>query len=276
MTRSPYKNEVVGIGALGGSGTRVIAQILRVLEFNLGKPLNESYDNLIFTALLKQPNWKHQATADEIGKRLHLFERYMLGKSLGLGGKWLLSSLAKHHPDVSAHSFNGNYWPQRQPKLDENTKWAFKEPNSHFYLPELSQYFNKLKYIYVERHGLDMAFSENKQQLANWSNSKTSTQNLNVQQLDHWINTHERVTVQGKEFLGSDFYLLNFDRLCKEPETELEFLLSFLEIPGDTQLIDKCVRLIEAPKSMGRYQAENLSMFSKKQLEKVQQLGFSV
>jgi len=53
---------------------------------------------------------------------------------------------------------------------DQYKGWGWKEPNTHIYLEFLSKYFSDLKYIFVIRHGLDMAFSKNQAQLYNWGN----------------------------------------------------------------------------------------------------------
>ena len=49
----------VVVGGIGGSGTRVFAQLLRDLGFDMGSDLNESLDDLGFTALFKR-NWHRQ------------------------------------------------------------------------------------------------------------------------------------------------------------------------------------------------------------------------
>src|ERR1700675_795212 len=45
------------IGGIGGSGTRVAAQLLIELGFYLGDDLNPALDNLTSTFLFKRPRW---------------------------------------------------------------------------------------------------------------------------------------------------------------------------------------------------------------------------
>ena len=45
----------VVIGGIGGSGTRVVAGLLQQLGFDIGSDLNDSLDDLSFTALFKRP-----------------------------------------------------------------------------------------------------------------------------------------------------------------------------------------------------------------------------
>src|SRR5687767_12628130 len=44
----------VGIGGIGGSGTRVGAALLQMLDFYIGDDLNQALDNLWFTLLFKR------------------------------------------------------------------------------------------------------------------------------------------------------------------------------------------------------------------------------
>jgi hypothetical protein len=50
---SPGASPVI-IGGVGGSGTRLIAQMLKELGFYLGSDLNSANDNLWFTLLFKR------------------------------------------------------------------------------------------------------------------------------------------------------------------------------------------------------------------------------
>ena len=48
---------MIAIGALGGSGTRAVAQVFLEAGIYMGDDLNRANDNLIFTRLFKDPNW---------------------------------------------------------------------------------------------------------------------------------------------------------------------------------------------------------------------------
>ncbi len=67
----------VAIGGVGGSGTRLVADIVSQCGFYLGSSLNGNLDNLWFTFLLKRPYWfTNFPSDDEIVKALRLFERW--------------------------------------------------------------------------------------------------------------------------------------------------------------------------------------------------------
>ena len=72
------------IGALGGSGTRVIAQIVNQLGYYIGDDLNKPNDNLVFTRLFKNPEWYKTTDQKEIYSRLEIFDEYMTSQKLSL------------------------------------------------------------------------------------------------------------------------------------------------------------------------------------------------
>lgn len=73
----------VVIGGVGGSGTRVVAELLENLGFYIGSDLNTASDNLTYTLLFKRPKWFHQNrdNREEIETGIKLFEGHMLGRS---------------------------------------------------------------------------------------------------------------------------------------------------------------------------------------------------
>ena len=170
------------IGGVGGSGTRVVAQIISQLGFYMGSDIDSANDNLWFLLLFKRPRWFRRARYDKnkIFTGLNLFSKTMLRQS-GRGWPELqFLILAVLEISIFGHNYNGDgrgLWPfvrawnmiARQPVIgSDKRRWGWKEPNTHIYLDHLADYFSNLKYIHTIRHGLDMAFSENQQQLYNW------------------------------------------------------------------------------------------------------------
>ncbi|MEL6868038.1 MAG: hypothetical protein AAFP19_26680, partial [Bacteroidota bacterium] len=166
-----FNNPIV-IGGLGGSGTRVVAELLKKQSIYIGGILNKANDNLLFSRLFKRPLWLAASQAKDIHLHLSTFEKYMEGK------RWTVqdclryfNSSPKYIPGQKFRMRLGYQFMLHQFfKFNQSrpNKWGWKEPNSHIFLPYLIDYFKDLKYIYVVRHGLDMAFSKNQQQLVNW------------------------------------------------------------------------------------------------------------
>ena len=70
----------VGVGGIGGSGTRVVAEVLGKVNYYMGSHLNRALDNLWFTLLFKRPQWLRRASregGDEVLRGLRIFEKAM-------------------------------------------------------------------------------------------------------------------------------------------------------------------------------------------------------
>ena len=66
----------IAIGGVGGSGTRVIASILKEVGIYIGGDLNHANDNLWFTLLFKHRDALNLNNT-EFNKRLAIFEAAM-------------------------------------------------------------------------------------------------------------------------------------------------------------------------------------------------------
>ncbi|PLX51195.1 MAG: hypothetical protein C0613_00910 [Desulfobulbaceae bacterium] len=64
MTVNNSKNGPWVIGGVGGSGTRVVAEIFAALGVYIGNDLNAASDNLLYTLLFKRPRWFLQNRTD--------------------------------------------------------------------------------------------------------------------------------------------------------------------------------------------------------------------
>jgi hypothetical protein len=175
----------IAIGGVGGSGTRVIAEILHAQGIYLGDDLNAASDNLWFTLLFKRAElFPDDNNLGEMNQGCDLFVKVMMQAQdfgqdvepfLTLQDRGFLNRLAAEdrlqHPKEwlkrrvdSIHlKFSG-----QQGDSTGDDRWGWKEPNSHFFVPYLKSRIPELRYIHVVRHGLDMAFSKNQNQLAFW------------------------------------------------------------------------------------------------------------
>jgi hypothetical protein len=294
MQKNGELSSPVIIGGVGGSGTRVVAEIISHLGFYIGDDLNPAKDNLWFLLLFKRPRWFRRARHDKnkIFTGLSLLSKAMLHQS---GPEWAeLRFLIRAVLEISifGHNYKGagrGFWPfmrawhmvARQPKMTLNqSRWGWKEPNTHIYLEYLAAYFSNIKYIHMIRHGLDMAFSENQQQLYNWGpivglELPKSRSDVPAASLKYWIRSNRRVMEIGEKLGGQKFLVVNFDRLCLSPKSEIQKIVSFLNIePGAENLATLC-RIPQRPKSLGRYRAHNISQFDPADLNEIENLGFS-
>lgn len=274
---------VVAIGALGGSGTRVVAQVLIEAEIYIGDELNESHDNLIFTRLFKNPEWYKNASEKRINKRLAVFEEYMEKDCLSFNNAVELMVSANNNPTIKSNNlFYFNVIRKIINSKKERKIWGWKEPNTQIYIEEIANYFPNLKYIHVIRHGLDMAFSNNKQQLNNWGykydifiEGNETEDEIAYKQLDYWIQSTKEVLEKCQK-LGSNFLLLNHSSLCENPKNQIKIIIDFLNLEMDQQKLNTLSEIPKTPDTSGRYKKSNLEIFDKKQIEYVKEMGFEI
>ena len=286
----------VAVGGLGGSGTRVVAEILLRLGFYLGRNLNRSQDNLWFTLLFRRPEWfikNFNSTQSQIFMGLSIFEKTMMAElPLTLEElTFILRAVFEYRLLPSRKYSNKKYQPWLVAKsmlwsnridLSKYAGWGWKEPNTHLYVEYLSKYFDqRIKYIHVIRHGLDMAYSKNQKQVYNWAQLygiyKSDTPKLaNKVCLEYWIKANEKAIALGKLHLGDRFLIINFDELCSTQEKEVTKLLKFLELESSSIDMVDLASVPKRPRSTGRYKKHDLSIFEKDQIDAVQRLGFEV
>lgn len=284
------------IGGSGGSGTRIVAEILKHLGFYLGSDLNSANDNLWFTLLFKRPRWfiKNSHEKDsQIIKGLGIFEKAMAGCFHPRYKEFVFLLHAGFTMALFGHDHSGSgrgLWPikriitmvkSKQPDPSGYIGWGWKEPNAHIYIPYLSKHFDNLKYLHIIRHGLDMAYSGNQAQLYNWGElfgveTPETSSLLPKASLQYWIKSNERAIVLGKKLLNERFLVINFDKLCLNPGQQIGMLITFLGLDEKSINMDQLVSLPKIPDSAGRYREHDLSVFDSDEIDSVRRLGFDV
>lgn len=274
------------IGGLGGSGTRVLADALIDAGVDMGRYFNAAYDNLVFTLLFKRPRWYATASDEDVGRHFDTFARYSRDRAFTPGDYVRVArSVFDHDPTVGRRESAGRARKalERRPRADRRTApaWGWKEPNSHLFLPQLIDHFAGLRYVYVARHGLDMAYSDNKNQLRNFGDqfgfpfpTEGGEDAEAVAQLGYWIHMTQRALDLG-ERMGNRFLYLRFDDVCADPPGELRRLLEFAGVsPGDD--LAAIAAKVQTPSSSGRWRAHAHRPFTGEQVEAVRRFGFEV
>lgn len=273
------------VGALGGSGTRVVAEALIDSGVYLGHELNRARDNLVFTALFKRPRWLARATEAQVHRHLDTFARYMEGRRYRPGDYARLAGAAiSHDPFAGRRESVERVWAavrgRPRGRGGGDAGWGWKEPNSHVLLPQLIDHFPGLRFVYVARHGLDMAFSRNRQQLALWGPRfgvplPESEKAAATAQVDYWIAATRRAVEIGSDRLGDHFLFLRHDDLCRAPEAELRRLLGFAGVEHDDAHVVRLASRVQTPPSTARWRA-HAGTFTAAQVDAVASFGFQV
>ena len=221
---------------------------------------------------MKDPIWHQQATPSAIRQRLEWFSTIMSG--------------AKDLPisTIETAIRNNNTYPSKDYNLNldlysDRAHWAWKEPNSHIYLKHYVQVLPNLKYILVIRDGCDMALSKNVQQLTIWGNylygldyDINDIESVYQAQLDYWINANNKAIKAGQLYLGPNFLVSNFDKLCTQPKFEIQRIIKFLGISTENTDLEAIEQLPIQPASTGRYSRSG-HKFSHDALRKVHLLN---
>lgn len=221
---------VVAVGALGGSGTRVVAQVLKEGSAYIGGNFNKYNGNLIFTRRFVDPEWYKTSDKEQLLARLDVFREYMEHRWLSYNSlRKLISTSRTNNLFRDSENFKRSerlFWVVvrnifRRPGMHHI--WGWKEPNTHIYLNELADYFSDLRYVHVVRHGLVMAFSDNKRQLCNWGyifdisvSGRETPEELAYKQLSYWVKSTQAVMENSCAKEGR-FFLLNHTEFCTDP-----------------------------------------------------------
>jgi hypothetical protein len=272
--------EPIAVGGVGGSGTRLVAQFLLDLGFFLGGDLNASNDTLWFTLLFKRR--EILGTPDAAFRGLvELFCLAMSGRApLTAAQRDLAARLAEaDRPDhdvrwLRERVLSLEAWTAGTPRPPR--PWGWKEPNTHVVLPRLARLLPGLRYVHVVRNGLDMAYSSNQAQVRLWGPPFLGLDRLEPSprlSLKYWCEVHRRMLEAGKG-LGERFLMLNYDRLCREPEQGLDAFLLFLGARPAPPTRDRLLASIRPSESAGRYRRHPPGDFDPGDVAFARALGF--
>lgn len=270
------------IGGLGGSGTRLVVNLLRKMGVNFGGELNDSLDNLWFSLLFVRRSilLKSDEEFSKLAWALTNAMRHGVELSEELRARLRAAAnedrspvIPREHLQLALESM------LNVPSGDRRHEhWGWKEPNSHILLPQLDRCFPEMRFIFVVRNGLDMAFSDNINQMRYfWGDLmlEGDTEPTPANLLRYWIASHKRM--QGfRQRMGHRLHFLSFDRLCVDPEAELEALREFAGIQVSKKAISELAATVTPPPTAGRFRNKDLSQFDPADIEFVRQMGFDV
>ncbi len=293
-------NSPIIIGGVGGSGTRLLNQMLIHLGVYVGSDLNEQYDNLSFTLLFKRQETL-SISDNEFNKLLNIYEKtFNINKEKltkeeeGIIFKLASKEIKRLHPCswLKERAINimkiVNEGKQVEEGMNEMNRlrlkdppfknvWGWKEPNTHMILPRLYKKYPNMKYIHLIRNGLDMAFSKNQNQLKLWGSLFLERKDYNgivtpYASLKYWVIVHKRIFKIAQK-MGNNFLLIKFDELCKYPDLWLSKLCDFLNI--DYKYINDLKQFIDPPSdSIGKFRNHDLKQFDPDDVAYVASLGF--
>lgn len=222
----------VAIGGVGGSGTRLVAQLLQAAGLHLGDDLNEASDTLWFTLLFKREGVT-RVSEEEFDQLTRILTAALhRGRPLDATDEALVRHLAvtdrpQHPADWLGERAESLLLATSQPSVTGTLGW--KEPNTHVVIERLWQRLPQLRYVHVVRNGVDMAYSGNQNQLRLWGPQVLGEDGpvTPARSLAYWCKVHQRM----RRLLVNNpqrMYWLDYDALCREPPAQADRLFRFL------------------------------------------------
>ena len=240
------------IGGTGGSGTRVVAQILMGAGVFMGAQVSDIGDAIPISRLCDL--WANVFAARE--KILREQETAALYPPMA---RCLAAALKDH-------------WGDEPP----GRSWGWKAPRSLYLLPFFHSQLPQLRFVHLVRDGRDIAFSQNQAQLNKhgliYLSPKERRQRVSVRSLALWNRINLAVAEYGEREMGDRYMRIRFEDLCAEPASVVRRLLDFVELEAD---VETAARLVEQPTSIGRWkQAEDrvvlkFEQYGKESLRKI-------
>lgn len=273
---------VYAIGGVGGSGTRLVAELLAQLGYDPGKPLNAERDNLAFTLLFKRLDMLEAGDAD-FADCLQVFLAGSFGEAAPVNYRTIIEQAQQAHPPV---------WSQpvveylmtaclaasdTQAATTDRKPIGWKEPNTHLFIARLYQHLPGLRYIHVIRNGLDMAYSTNQRQALLWGRHLLGygcdTPDP-VYLLKYWCEANKRMAYFRDTWADTrPIFWLDYDALVSDPQPVLTALLDFLAITPSQSLLDELSGRITCGNRRPRQ--HDVSIFAAEELACLEQLGYS-
>lgn len=213
------------VAALGGSGTRVLGQLLLESGVYLGRRVDPG-------------------TLDSIDLR-PFFNAHLAP----------LFDEPELDPPAACRDFNRWIRAHLRRIPGEQDDWGFKNPRSLWVLPFLSRRFPGMRLIHVVRDGRDMARSSNRFLLdthgrallgERWSGRAVRDQ------FELWALGNARAADAFDQHFGSRAIRVRYEDLCADPTIVIERLLDFLKRPMPRASIERLAASIEPSPGIGR------------------------
>lgn len=217
------------VGAVGGSGTRVVARILARVGFFIGAHRNDAEDS--------------EPVMD--------FYNVWLRRYLACGGVLPPADAASAARDFQ-HAIDGH----RVGIAGPETPWAVKVPRSILMLPFWRAAFPETHFIHVIRSGLDLAYSNDGNQVRMFGDLLLPEEEQNLPRplraMAYWKTANMRTADAGATLFGPRYHMVRFEDLCRSPVESIASLTSFMGTGVD---VEQAAAEVIPPSSIDRWRA---------------------
>ncbi|WP_428034261.1 sulfotransferase [Amphritea sp.] len=257
---------------IGGSGTRLVANILERHNVYMGDLHNPARDCLLFNF------WMYCQRPGNRSRNLYYLKLF----SKSYFYHWTeedVREAKRKWVDIkennSSHSKNLRRAFEKLSKIFDvqlnSTVFGWKAPRSLLFLPEIFELYPLAKVIYVYRHPLDMAFSKNQRQLGLYADFFNINNNRSpANSLKYWLAIDQYLDGLSERY---KIHRISFEKLCCRDYSELFSLENFVDFKLKDHIVND---LVETPESIGRWMEHGKDCFDVSDIEKVYRLGFDI
>jgi len=214
--QSVKKHQPIIASGRGGSGTRLLSELLQSLGVFLGNRLNVSGDSVEWVAL------SYKIAANHTSESLK-------------PGLW------RHHMQANATKI------LKEHQWDGVQNWGWKLPEIMLILPEVIDAFNQSRFIHFVRHPVDCSLRrshmtsridnfvgsevlEAAYKKLNWSAERIQSDPQYLRNAASWLYQVNRASEYGRNLLNSkNYHVIRYEDLCTNQEQEILRLADFLK-----------------------------------------------
>ena len=242
-----YQAPIVVFGT-GGSGTRVVANILAQAGCFIGSNLNRAMDNQDFGFILAgRVDWMRRQFPFEssvVKDYLRLFKKVFFHMRLTFSDYSLLGKIATEYVcGRSRRSFMRRPLHERARRamqllrpgivgssedFSNYQQWGFKSPEAIYFVEPFVEFFPGVRLIHLVRDGRDMAVSQNRNPLQYLNIFDIEEEHEIKAALANWCAVNAWARERCEALIPSEQYLLiRYEDICHQPRKSVNRILSF-------------------------------------------------
>lgn len=276
------------VGGVGGSGTRVVARVLSGLGVDMGGDCNQAFDDLWSNLLFFRPRALLAGKLDDLDALqpgMRMMERSRMREGLlrsGAEAAYLARAALDLYRTDNFGSRPTRWLLERlRVRLRGGRRrhaagvWGWKEPTTHLFVHHFLKGWPHARYVHVTRHGLDMAFSNNLNQLARFGRFHGVRDVTPPDALRFWVEANALALSRMAEFPGRTL-VIRFEDLCEAPLATIERLAEGVGITASPDRLAELAGLVEPPAQLHRYPGQSLEAFDPADLARLESLGYTV
>jgi Sulfotransferase family len=218
-------------GGTGGSGTRIVTEVLSSAGFFMGSRLNRSGD----ARYLIDFDWRW-------GKP------YLRGE---MTGEPAPLEQMRDELESSLRGHLEGYDPGAGP-------WGWKHPHSYLLLPWLDSVIPGLRFVHMIRDGRQMVSSSNQRQPLHYGDvvlgPAAGPWSRQVRAVEFWCWANERAADYGEQHMDGRYLRIRFEDICGDPHRECARLIEFARdgAAPSAELVARAAQLVSPPSSQAR------------------------